>query len=40
MLQENILKLPNSISYKDEKNNVEISAYPFDDYSSHSNGRL
>jgi len=26
------LEIPNSISYKDEKNNVEIAAYPFDDY--------
>ena len=26
------LEIPKSISYKDEKNNVEISAYPFDDY--------
>ena len=26
------LEIPKSISYKDKKNNVEISAYPFDDY--------
>ena len=26
------LEIPNSISYKDEKNNVEIAAYPFDNY--------
>ena len=26
------LEIPKSISYKDEKNNVEIAAYPFDDY--------
>ena len=26
------LEIPNSISYKDEKNNVEIAAYPFDDF--------